>query len=52
MEFGDSTSAHEAPLIPLIKGKNDDKSDKYFVKIKLRRDSTSEKLDFYELKIA
>ena len=34
----------EPPLIPLIKTKNDDKLDKYFVKIKLRRYPTSGKL--------
>ena len=39
------------PLIPLIKIKIDDKSDTYFVKIKLRRDPTSEKLDLYEFKM-
>ena len=39
-------------LIPLIKRKNDEKSDKYFVTIKLLRDLTSEKLDLYEFKIA
>ena len=38
------------PIIP-IKIKNNKKSDKYFVKIKLRRDPTSEKSDLYELKI-
>ena len=35
------------PPIPLIKIKNDDKPDKYFVKNKLFRDPTSEKSDFY-----
>ena len=42
----------EPPLISLIKIKNDDKLDKYFVQIKLRRDPTSENLDLYELKTA
>ena len=37
----------EPPLIPLIKSKNNDKLDKYCVKIKLCRDLTSEKLDIY-----
>ena len=32
----------DPPLIPLIKGNNDDKSDKYYVKITLCRDTTSE----------
>ena len=36
----------------MIKGNNDDKLDKYLVKIKLRRDPISEKLDFYEVKMA
>ena len=40
----------EPPPIPLIKIKNGDKSDKDFVKIKLRRDPKSEKSDLYELK--
>ena len=42
----------EPPVIPLINSKNDDKSYKDFVKIKLRRDPTSEKLDLYEFKMA
>ena len=42
----------DPPLIPLIKSKNDEKLDKYFVKIKLRRYLTSEKLDLYEFKMA
>ena len=42
----------EPPPIPMIKGNNDDKLDKYLVKIKLRRDPISEKLDFYEIKMA
>ena len=36
--------------IPLIKSDNDDKLDKAFVKIKLRRDSTSKKSYLYERK--
>ena len=47
-----TVQVHEnPPLIPLIKIKIDDKSDTYFVKIKLRRDPTSEKLDLYEFKM-
>ena len=42
----------EPPLRPLIKSKHDDKLDKDFVKLKLRRDLTSEKLDIYEFKMA
>ena len=38
--------------ISIIKGNNNDKPDKYFVKIKLRRDPTSEKPDPYEFKMA
>ena len=40
------------PTIPLIKSKKSDKSDKYFFKIKFRRDPTSEKLDLYEFKMS
>ena len=36
--------------ITLIKSKNKEKLDKDFVKIKLRRDPMSEKLDLYQLK--
>ena len=42
----------ELPPIPLIKGKHNDKSDKYFLSIKFRRDLTSEKSGLYELKMA
>ena len=42
----------EPALIPLITSKNDEKSDKDFVKIRLRRDPTSEKLYLYQLKMA
>ena len=41
----------EPPLTPLIKEKNNSKSDKYFVKIKLHRDPTSSTSDLYEFKI-
>ena len=37
---------------PLIKIKNGDKSDIYFIKIKFHLDPTSEKLDLYEFKMA
>ena len=40
------------PLIPLVKENHDDKSGKYFVKIKLRRDPTSSTSDLYEFKIS
>ena len=42
----------EPPPTPLIKNKHEDKSDKDFVKLKLRRDLTSDKSDLYEFKIA
>ena len=42
----------EPPPIPLNKIKNDDIKDKYCVKIELRRDPTSQKLDLYELRMA
>ena len=42
----------DPPLIPLIKSENYEKSDKYCVKIKLLWDTTSQKLDLHELKMA
>ena len=42
----------DPPQITLIKSKKDDKSDKYFIKVKLRRYPTSEKSDLYEFKMA
>ena len=42
----------DPPLIPLIKSKNYEKSDKDCVKFKLLRDTTSQKLDLHELKMA
>ena len=39
------------PPIPPIKRNNYDKSDKYFVKLKLSRDPTSAMLDLYEFKM-
>ena len=42
----------EPLLLPLIKSKNDDKSDKYFIKIKLRRDMMSKRWDPYDFKMA
>ena len=41
----------DPPPIHLIKIKHDDKLDRDFVNIKLRRDPTSETLDLYEFKI-
>ena len=42
----------EPSPIPLIKSKNADKWDKYFVQIKFRRNTISAKSDLYELKTA
>ena len=39
------------PAIPLIKSNQDNSSEKYFVKLKLRRDLTSDKSDLYEFKM-
>ena len=41
----------EPPPIALIKSNNSDKSDKYFVKIKFCKDTTSEKSDLCEFKM-
>ena len=38
--------------IPIITSNNDDKLVNYFVKIKLRRDPTSDKSDLYRIKVA
>ena len=38
------------PPMPLIKGKNNEKMDKGFVKTKLNRYPMSKNLEFYELK--
>ena len=47
------TQAHVEPLqIILIKGTYDDKSDKDFVRMKLRRDPTSSASDLYEFRIS
>ena len=42
----------EPPPTPLTKIQHDDKSEKDFVKMTLRRDPTSENSDPYELKMA
>ena len=42
----------EPPPITLIKGKHNDKSEKDFVTMKLRRDPTSENSDLYEFKMS
>ena len=41
----------EPPPITLIKKTYNDKSDEDFVKLKLRRDPMSSKLDLYELNL-
>ena len=47
------TQVHvDPPLIPLIKGKYDSKSDKDFVKLKLHRDPTSSTSDFHGFNIS
>ena len=47
------TQAHVEPLpIPPIKSKLNNKSDKGFVKLKLRRDPTSATSDIYDFKMA
>ena len=44
---------HAGPLPkPLIKGKLDSKTERYFVKIELRRDPMLYKYDMYEFKMA
>ena len=42
----------DPPPTHRIKSKHADKLENYFVKLKLRRDKTSEKLDLYKLKMA
>ena len=42
----------EPPQIPLIKIKLNDKSDKDFLKLKLRRDPMLDTLDFYDFIMA
>ena len=42
----------EPPTTPLIKSKHNDKSGKYFVRMKLGRDWTSENSDLSEFKMA
>ena len=47
------THSHvDPPSITLIQETYDGKSEKYFVKLKLRRDPTSSTLDLYEFKIS
>ena len=42
----------EPPPTPQIKGKYDGKSDKFFVKLKLHRDTTSGTSDLYEFRMS
>ena len=42
----------ETPTIPLMKETHNSKSNKYFIKLKLRRYPTSSTLDLYEFKIS
>ena len=47
------TPPHVDPsLIPLIKENHNGKSEKYFVKLKLRRDPTSSTSNLYEFKMS
>ena len=47
------TPPHVDPsLIPLIKENHNGKSEKYFVKLKLRRDPTMSTSDLYEFKMS
>ena len=47
------TQVHmKTPPTPLIKNKQYDNTDKYFVKLKLNRDPTSKKSDLYEFMMA
>ena len=48
-----TTQPHvDPPPITLIKENHDGKSEKYFVKLKLRRDPTSPTSDIYEFKMS
>ena len=42
----------EPPPTPIITSKHDDKLEKDFVKMKLHRDTPSDKSDIYEIKMA
>ena len=42
----------DPPSIPLMKENHDGKSDKYFVKLKMRRDTTLPTLELYEFKMS
>ena len=42
----------DPPPIPLVKENHNGNSDKYFVKLKMRRDSTLPTSDLYEFKIS
>ena len=42
----------DPPPSSLVKGKNDEKLDRYCVRTKLRRDPKSQESDLYELKMA
>ena len=52
MDDGEDSTTRRAPPIPPIKKTNDGNSDKYFVKLKLRKDPISPTSDLYEVKIA
>ena len=50
--MGFSTTVFGASNAPLIKSERGNKSDKDLIKLKLRRDPTSENLDLCEFKIS
>ena len=52
VELSGDRTTRESTTDPLIKSNQDDKSDKEFVKLKLRRDLTSDMSYFYEFKMA
>ena len=52
MDDGDDSPIRIPPTIPLSKENHDGKSEKYFVKIKLRRYPTSSMSELYEFKMS
>ena len=50
--FGMKQAYVQPPTTPPIKSKQDNKSDKYFVKLNLSRDMASDTLELYNFKIA
>ena len=52
MDDGDDLPTLRSPTNSANQIKHDDKSEKYFVKLKLRRDPTLSTLDIYEFNIS